>query len=196
MIFAQSGRLILRKAKESDVEALLPSWSDPDMTRYMGRKDDARAFLAQLVADMQVKSPGEAEPGGPWYQFIVERREDGVVVGDLGAGFGVPGDHQVEIGYRILPAHQRRGYAREAVTALIDYLVERHNVHRIVGLAAALNTPSVMLLRSLGFRLEGKFKESFLCDGTWIDDDYFAILGREWRERRAEMRNELPSPNH
>lgn len=187
MIFAKTERLILRKAKESDVEALLPSWSDPDMTRYMGRKEDPRAFLTQLVADMQVKKPGEAEPGGPWYQFIVERRADGVVVGDLGAGFGVPGDHQVEIGYRILPAHQRQGYAREAVTALIDHLVEEHRVHRIVGLAASLNIPSVTLLRSLGFRLEGRFKESFLCDGTWIDDDYYAILAREWQANRARI---------
>lgn len=184
MIFAQTERLILRKAKDSDVEALLPSWSDPEMTRYTGRKEDVRGFLAQMVADMQVKQPGEAEPGGPWYQFIVARREDNLVVGDLGAGFGVPGDHQVEIGYRILPAHQRNGYAREAVTALIDYLVEQHDVHRIVGLAASLNAPSIALLRSLGFRLEGRFKESFLCDGAWIDDDYYAILGREWRARQ------------
>lgn len=191
MIFAETERLILRKAKESDVEALLPSWADPDMTRYMGRKDDPRAFLAQLVADMQDKKPGDGDPGGPWYQFIVERKADGVVVGDLGAGFGVPGDHQVEIGYRILPAHQRRGYAKEAVTALIDYLVDEHLVHRIVGLAASLNAPSIALLRALGFRLEGRFRESFLCDGQWIDDDYYAILGREWRANKAGIKNEV-----
>jgi RimJ/RimL family protein N-acetyltransferase len=34
------------------------------------------------------------------------------VVGDLGLGFGVPGERQIELGYRIHPDHQRRGYAR------------------------------------------------------------------------------------
>src|SRR3546814_1357173 len=59
---------------------------------------------------------------GPWYQYVVERAADGVLVGDVGVGFGVPGERQVELGYRILPAHHRKGYAREAVGAILDHL--------------------------------------------------------------------------
>ena len=183
MIFAQTERLILRRARPGDEAALLPGWSDPRMTRYIGRRPDVEAFLRTLIEDMQRKLPGETEPGGPWYQFIVERREDGAVIGDLGAGFDVPGERQVELGYRILPEHQRRGYAREAVTALIDWLIARHGVHRLVGVAASLNTASTGLLQTLGFRKEGHFRESFLCNGSWLDDDYYALLAREWRQR-------------
>jgi hypothetical protein len=92
-----------------------------------------------MIEDMQVKSPGDQGPGGPWYQYIVERREDGVMVGDLGAGFGVPGERQVELGYRIHPAFHRRGYAREAAAALISHLIARHEIHRFVGIAASAN---------------------------------------------------------
>jgi len=184
MIFTTSERLLLRRAREEDLEPLLIGWSDPEMTRYTGLKPDVRGFLAQLIDDMQVKQPGDAEPGGPWYQFILERRSDGALVGDLGAGFGVPGARQVELGYRILPAHHRQGYAREAAAALIDHLVEAHDVHRFVGVAAIENEASIRLLRSLGFRQEGHFRESFFCDGRWMDDAYFALLAREWRERR------------
>ncbi len=183
MIFARTERLLLRRARTEDVEPLLVSWSDPDMTRYTGVRPDVRAFLEQLVADMQAKDPGEAEPGGPWYQYIVERREDGALVGDLGAGFGVPGERQVELGYRILPQYHRQGYAREAVAALIDYLIAKHGIHRFVGVAASLNTASCRLLRGLGFRREGHFRQSFLCNGEWLDDDYFALLASEWRRR-------------
>ena len=86
----------------------------------------------------------------------------------------------MELGYRILPEHQRRGYAREAVAALIGYLIEAHAIHRFVGVAASLNTASCTLLRSLGFRKEGHFRESFLCHGEWLDDDYYALLASEW----------------
>ena len=181
MIFAETERLVLRRPSEGDIEALLAGWADPAMTRFTGERADPRAFLVQLVADMQAKTPGECDPGGPWYQFVVERRDDGAVIGDLGAGFGVPGERQVEIGYRILPQHQRQGYAREAVAALIDWLIAERGVHRFVGVAASLNTASTAVLRALGFRQEGQFRKSFLCNGEWLDDDYYALLASEWR---------------
>jgi aminoglycoside 6'-N-acetyltransferase len=182
MIFATSERLVLRRPRDGDAEALLASWADPEMTRYTGSRPDPEGFLRTLVADMQRKLPGETEPGGPWYQFVVERREDGALIGDLGAGFGVPGERQIELGYRMLPAHHRQGYAREAVAALIGYLIAEHAIHRFVGVAASLNTASCRLLRSLGFRPEGHFRRSFLCHGEWLDDDYFALLAEEWRQ--------------
>lgn len=182
MIFADTERLILRRPRETDLEPLLAGWSDPDMTRYTPARDDPRGFLTGLIADMQAKSPGDCDPGGPWYQFVVQRREDGAVVGDLGCGFGIPGERQVELGWRILPPFQRRGYAREAVTGLIGWLIEAHEVHRFVGVAASENAASIALLRSLGFRLEGQFRESFWCNGRFLDDDYYALLAREWRQ--------------
>ncbi len=184
MIFAASERLVLRRALEEDLEPLLVSWSDPEMTRYTGVKPDVRGFLTELIADMQVKAPGETEPGGPWYQFIVERRSDGATVGDLGVGFGLPGERQVELGYRIHPAHHRQGYGREAVAAIIDWLIDAHAIHRFVGVAAAENAASIALLRALGFRQEGHFRQSFWCNGDWLDDRYFALLASEWLERR------------
>ena len=36
------------------------------------------------------------------------------------------------------------------------------------------------LLRSLGFRREGRFRQSFWCNGRWLDDDYYALLASEW----------------
>ncbi len=185
MIFARSDRLLLRRPRPEDLEALLPSWSDPEMTRYTGAKADPRAHLQQLIANMQAKAPGETEPGGPWYQYIVERTGDGAVIGDLGAGFGVPGERQVEIGYRIHPAHQRQGYAREAVAALIDHLAAEHDIHRFVAIAAEPNAASRAVLAALGFRQEGRFTKSFLCNGQWFDDAYYALLAEEWRARRG-----------
>lgn len=184
MIFARSERMLLRRARDEDLDALRPGWSDPEMTRYTGVRPDPCAFVAQMIDDMQRKLPGETEPGGPWYQYIVERRSDGAVLGDLGVGFGVPGERQVELGYRILPDHQSSGYAREAVAALIDYLVDEHGIHRFVGVVAAPNEASKAVLRSLGFRHEGHFRRSFWCNDTWMDDDYFALLADEWTERQ------------
>jgi aminoglycoside 6'-N-acetyltransferase len=182
VIFTESERLILRRPRPEDFEPMIESWSDPLMTRFMPERSDYPGFIGQLIADMQAKSPGETDPGGPWYQFVVERRDDQALVGDLGAGFWVPGERQVELGYRIRPAFHRMGYAREAVAALIDYLIRAHGIHRFVGIAASLNEASKAVLIDLGFRHEGHFRKSFLCRGEWIDDDYFALLAEEWQK--------------
>jgi aminoglycoside 6'-N-acetyltransferase len=183
MIFAETERLILRRPREEDLETLLHSWSDPQMTRYTPERDDVPSFLKQLIADMHRKEPGEQDPGGPWYQLVVERRSDGAVVADIGIGFGIPGERQVELGYRVLPAFQRQGYGREAVAGAIDYLVEQHGIHRFVAVVASENHSSKAVLQALSFRQEGHFRESFWCRGEWLDDDYYALLAEEWRER-------------
>ncbi|HEY0113820.1 MAG TPA: GNAT family protein [Allosphingosinicella sp.] len=183
MIFTESERLVLRRPEWRDLEPLIYSWSHPEMSRWTPERADRPGFIRQLIEDMLRKEPGETEPGGPWYQFIAERRADGALVGDIGIGFGVPGERQAEIGYRILPEFHRQGYGREAAAAMIDFLIARHGIHRFVGLVASPNEPSKALLKSLGFRHEGHFRESFWCRGEWVDDDYFALLASEWQGR-------------
>jgi RimJ/RimL family protein N-acetyltransferase len=180
VIFAETERLILRRPKAEDFEPFLRSWDDPDMTRFTGRRPDPPAFIRQLIDEMQTKQPGDAQPQ-PWYQVAIEARATGATVGDAGIGFGVPGERQVELGYRIHPDHQRLGYGREAVAAVIDWLIAEHRIHRFVAVAAAQNAASIELLRALGFRQEGHFRQSFWCNGEWLDDAYFALLAEEWR---------------
>ena len=192
MIFARSERLLLRTPRESDLEPLLASWSDPESVKYTSEKPDLPGFLSQLIADMQVKAPGDQDPGGPWFQYVVERVRDGTVVGDLGAGFFVPGERQVELGYRIHPSHRRKGYAKEALAALISHLIEAHDIHRFVAVAASINAASIAVLRSLGFRQEGRFRQSFLCNGAWLDDDYFALLASEWAGSDGNLASTTP----
>jgi RimJ/RimL family protein N-acetyltransferase len=64
-------------------------------------------------------------------------------------------------------------------------LIETHGIHRFVGVAASINAASIAVLCSLGFRQEGQFRKSFLCNGEWLDDDYFALLASEWRRPPA-----------
>lgn len=181
MIFARSARLILRRPRRADIDTLMRLRSDPALNRFTG-PPKSEEWVADLVREMEAKSPGETQPS-PWYQFMIERTRDGVAIGDIGVGFAIPGERQVELGYRIDTPFQRQGYAREALTAMIDYLIAEHGIHRFVAVAAGLNHASAALLHALGFRREGVFRQSFLCHGEWLDDHYFALLASEWETR-------------
>ena len=68
-----------------------------------------------------------------------------------------------EIGYCFHSAYHGKGYAKESLIALIDYL-RTIGITRITAGTAINNTPSVSLLKSLGFELIGTEKISFYKD--------------------------------
>ena len=73
-----------------------------------------------------------------------------------------------EIGYSFHPAHHGKGYAKEALGALLNHL--RGLGFTCFSAGSALNnTPSVRLLNSLGFRLTETEKVSFYKDADGQD---------------------------
>lgn len=73
-----------------------------------------------------------------------------------------------EIGYSFHPAYHGKGYAREALAALLAHLRERGFTRFSAG-TALNNTPSVKLLTGLGFRLTGTEQVSFYKDADGQD---------------------------
>lgn len=70
---------------------------------------------------------------------------------------------------------------REAVAALLDFLFQELQLHRVVAQTDVRNVPSVRLLERLGFRREGHFIEGFYLRGEWASEYLYALLAREWR---------------
>lgn len=56
-----------------------------------------------------------------------------------------------DLGFAILPAHMRRGYAKEAATALLDYAEKERGVTAVLGLFEPNNEASKGVFKSLGF---------------------------------------------
>ena len=77
-------------------------------------------------------------------------------------------EHGHEIGYSFHPSSHGKGYAKEALTALLTRLREQGFTHFSAG-TALNNTPSVKLLTGLGFRLAGTEKVSFYKDADGKD---------------------------
>lgn len=57
----------------------------------------------------------------------------------------------VEFGFTVFPSHRRKGYAREASLALMEWACRMHGVTGFVLSVAPQNLPSQSLTRSLGF---------------------------------------------
>jgi RimJ/RimL family protein N-acetyltransferase len=85
-----------------------------------------------------------------------------------------------EIGFGIpKTGAQGKGYAREAVALLVEYLFAGYPVERISAFTDKENIPAQRLLQSLGFQQEGALRRCMFRDGQWRDILLFGILRQE-----------------
>ena len=140
-------RLRLRRSAPEDARAISAYRSDPDVHRFQGwERTDVDAVRAE-IEEMVTRTPGEA---GGWVQMSVEERATGVLVGDVGLSLvdGEPG--VVKVGYTIDPSCQGRGYATEAVRALITYAFDTLDAQVVRMHASANNVASIRVAEKAG----------------------------------------------
>jgi len=118
------------------------SWPPP-----VFEPDDVARVRQQLVAD---------PTAGRWTLYYVLRHpESGTALPALIgiAGYVAPPtrDGLVEIGYAIVPQHQRQGFATEAVDALLDHAFADANVRVVVATTYAALHSSIRVLHKTGF---------------------------------------------
>ncbi|MFC5289895.1 GNAT family N-acetyltransferase [Actinokineospora guangxiensis] len=171
-----SERLTVRRFRAADAPAFAAYRSEPDVAHYQSWSApfpdaDARRLVAEFATD-DPRQPG-------WFQYAVELRATGELVGDVAVGLH-ENLRQADLGFTVAPAHQRRGYAREAVTAVLGHLFTERGLLRVAAECDARNTASAALLAALGFRREGLRREHTLLKGEWTDDLLFGLLAREW----------------
>lgn len=112
-----------------------------------------------MIADMYSRTGlPDAEADELFGHRLVVERETGLVVGGVGVK-GPAVDGVVEIGYGLAPSRQGRGYATEAVAALVAALLAHPQVHSVTAQVAPANGPSVGVLVRSGFRHVGRRDE-------------------------------------
>lgn len=89
-----------------------------------------------------------------WMSWYFVLREPRILVGQ-GGYCGRPESGTVEVGYSVLEAHQRRGYATEAVRALVERAFAEPGVDTVIAHTLPGLAPSIRVLERLGFRLTG-----------------------------------------
>jgi RimJ/RimL family protein N-acetyltransferase len=89
---------------------------------------------------------------------------------------------QAELGWCLDPAHAGRGYATEAVEALISLCFTDLGLRRVTANAFADNERSWRLMERLGMRREiHTRRESLHRSGEWLDGVGYALLAEEWQ---------------
>lgn len=93
-----------------------------------------------------------------WCRYLMLRHADGserTLIGSFGSGFPKPETGHAEIGYGILPAWQRQGFAVKAVEAMLPWLQARREIHAFVAQTFPHLYGSIRVLEKCGFQHVG-----------------------------------------
>jgi ribosomal-protein-alanine N-acetyltransferase len=89
------------------------------------------------------------------------------------------------LSYYALEPHQRRGYMRAGVSAMIQLAFREHRLHRLEANIQPDNVASIALVRGLGFELEGYSPRYLKIGGRWRDHERWAIRSETRRATRS-----------
>jgi RimJ/RimL family protein N-acetyltransferase len=108
---------------------------------------DGARWLWRMRLDQVAEDPGSAQ----WFARAAVSRPDGVVVGY--SGFHGPPDEvgMVELGYSVVPAFRRRGYARAMLTAMIERAAAEPDVATLRVTISPDNAASLATIVGFGF---------------------------------------------
>ena len=178
----ETERLILRRFCHGDLDAFVAYRSDPEIARYQSwTAPYPAADGAALIAEASAVAPGQP---GSWLQIAIERKDTGDLAGDCAFCVLAEEPTAAEIGFTLARAHQRHGFATEAVSRLVDALLCDRGLERVQALCDVENATSVRLLERLGMTLEGRFADSFWDGEEWRSEFAYAIVRERWQERR------------
>lgn len=148
----ETAHLRLRPWREEDKEAFAAIVNTPAMMAHFGGMQPRPAIDALL--DQQMASQA-ADGCSMW---AVEMREDGSLAGICGVRWQcahpgqIPVDGELEAGWRIAERWWRRGVAREAAQASLDWAWANTQAPQVAAWTSAGNTRSWGLMERLGMR--------------------------------------------
>lgn len=161
-----TSRLRLTPVTSRNAETLWDLMQTPELRTYQDLPTMDRSQFVHLIGSY---SRGSDIDGPGRYEWLVERLDDGQILGWVSLRIGEGTQEYGELGYSLLEEFRGKGYATEAVRALVDLALTYANLRRVRAYCLPENERSRALLRRLGFREDGRLKHGASLRGRAVD---------------------------
>ena len=179
MLFS-SENLLISEFKASDWRDLLVYQDDERYLRYLPidrrSEADARA-LVQTFIDWQNELPRLH------FHLAVTLKKDGRLAGAVGVRKESMSSRKAELTFEIAPDLGGKGYATEAVRAMLGFSFGELRLHRISATCVAANRPAARVMEKAGMKLEGRLRHNEWIKAQWHDSLVYGILEQEFQDR-------------
>jgi RimJ/RimL family protein N-acetyltransferase len=170
----RTDRLVLRRWQDADREPFAALNADPHTMRFFPGTLDRVA--SDAIVD-RIEERFEAQGFGMW---ALEIAGTGQFIGFTGLNplpDGMPGGGGTEVGWRLARAAWHHGYATEAAGAALDVAFGILELAEVYSIAAALNEPSLAVMRRLGFTEFARWDDPRIPEGNPLRPHVACRLG-------------------
>lgn len=176
MIILETERLILRTLLPEDAEIMYDYRNDERCAKYQrGQTKD----LPGIQALVKKRMTDIVSTDAPF--MVAVALKDGAMIGEIVV---MPNDGAISLGYTFHYAHHRKGYAFEALSALIPFLHEKFPEWEFICFAEPENIASRNLLQKLGYRDLGYIPQvESQMFGKWLPDLYHYLVKKTLVEK-------------
>jgi len=171
-------RLKLRLVEMADLEAVheLHHRAETDQYNTLGIPKDleeTNVIVDSWITDHQKRTIKN-------YTFAIEL-EKGGFIGLIALKLSSSKFNSAEVWYKINVDFWNKGYATEAIKAVMSFGFSRLKLHRIEAGCAVENLASIRVLEKAGMTREGRKRQILPLKTGWMDNFEFAILEEEWK---------------
>ena len=166
----ETENLILYPLTKSLIQQIL----NVEVTDYSTKEwltEDNRTLLTWMYEELYAFIP----PKIGFTSWIFIEKSTNQVIGDGGYKGNPDTRGQIEIGYEIIESKRQKGYATEAIEALLEWTLTQDEVKSIIAKCHYKNIPSQSLLDKLGFKLIGEEDEMDLYQIKLEDNSFLSI---------------------
>lgn len=150
----QTERLIIRKFTDNDVEALFRIFSDEELNTFLPWYPlKSMAEAVDLLNNRYLNANSLYDGAG----FAVCLKEDDVPIGYV----NVSGDDSHDLGYGLLAQYRKKGYMREAVSAVIS-LAKKEGIKYLTATHDVNNPKSGEVMKAVGMEYKYSYVERWL----------------------------------
>ena len=140
-----------------------PLWADDELT-----KSAFRRRINHYQREMRE---------GRGYAFLIFRKTDNQLLGGLSLGNVTRGVTQsASLGYWIGAPFSGQGYMSQSVSAIIPFVFDVLNIHRLEAACLPNNAASMRVLERNGFQREGLARRYLKINNIWQDHVVYALL--------------------
>ncbi len=167
----RTARLSIEPLRRGHARALYVALRDPRIYDYVPDAPPPSIRATATRIQRLARGPPTGSPER-WLNWVVRARASGRVVGTVQATVR-PDRRRAGVAYLFAPEYWGRGYASEALAALLAALRAQDGIATFEARVDARNHRSIRLLRRLGFELVRTVPHAEFLHGAWGDEHVF-----------------------
>ncbi|WP_414051399.1 GNAT family N-acetyltransferase [Macrococcus animalis] len=174
-MYIKAERLVIRNFKASDIDDVYQIYKNEETCKYLLHDAWDESNKEVNFNNLLIKSDLEND-----YAINLAVSLNNKVIGVFHAWY-TEMKQTIVVGFSFSNEFSGKGYATETLLAMLEYIFNNYEVHRIQAVCDDRNIASKKLCLRVGMRKEAHFIKDYWNKGEWTSSYVFGILKEELR---------------